>query len=122
LTTPPLGNIPVSPAIPLTDEVRAAYRDIYDKLEAAIEGTEDAAVLQALNPWVAEVDDILTKDDMYRLQANSAVFDALLQQINYTNIGLKKLQGQVASIASHFAMAGDIIAAIDKVLTLVPGA
>jgi hypothetical protein len=81
----------------------------------------DEATIEALNAWQPEVDQVLTKDDLYKLNADTAVFDALLQQINDTNTGLKTLQGQIASIASHFAMAADIIAAIDKVLTLVPG-
>lgn len=122
MTTPPPGSIPAPPTIPLTPEVRAAYQDLSDKIEAAIESTEDTATLEALNPWQAEVDDILTKDNICRFAANTESFSALLNQINSTNSGLKTLQGQIASISSHFAMAGDILAAIDKVLTLVPGA
>lgn len=120
MTTPPPDTIPASPAIPLTAEVRAAYQDLYNKIEAAIESTTDVSVLQALNPLQAEVDDILTKDDMYRLHADTALFAALLGQINDTNKALKALQDEIASIASHFALAADVIAAISKVLTLVP--
>ncbi len=82
----------------------------------------DLATVQALNAWRDEVDQVLTKDDEYKLSADTAIFEALRTQISYTNQGLKTLRGQISSIASHFAMAGDIIAAIDKVLTLVPGA
>jgi hypothetical protein len=110
-----------TPTIPLSPEVRAAYQDLYDKMQAALDSTMDEATIEALNAWQPEVDQVLTKDDLYKLNADTAVFDALLQQINDTNTGLKTLQGQIASIASHFAMAADIIAAIDKVLTLVPG-
>jgi hypothetical protein len=67
------------------------------------------------------VDQVLTKDDLYKIATNTSNLAALQKQINDTNTGLKILQGQIASIASHFAMAADIIAAIDKVLTLVPG-
>jgi hypothetical protein len=118
---PPLSIIHGTPAIPLSPEVRAAYEDLRTKIQAGIDSTMDLATTQALNPWWAEVDQVLTKDDLYKLNADTAVFNALLQQINYTNAGLKTLQGQITSIASHFAMAADIIAAIDKVLTLVPG-
>ena len=122
MSTPPQGNLPTAPTIPLPDAVRAAYQDLYAKLETAIENTTDPAALEALNAAQLNVDNTLTKDNMYRLQANTELFQALLQQINDTNSGLKTLQEQIAAIASHFATAADIIAAINKVLTLVPGA
>ncbi len=122
MSTPPPGNIPASPTIPLPDAVRAAYQDLYAKLETAIENTTDVAALEALNTAQLNVDNTLTKDNMYRIEANTELFQALLQQINDTNSGLKTLQDQITSIASHFATAADIIAAINKVLTLVPGA
>jgi hypothetical protein len=121
LNMPSAGNLPTAPVIPLTADVRAAYQDLYNKIQAAIDSTMDQATLDALNAWQPEVDDVLTKDDMYKLNANTAIFTALQKQINYTNAGLKTLQGQIAAIASHFALAGDVISAIDKVLTLVPG-
>jgi hypothetical protein len=121
LSTPPPGNIPASPTIPLPDAVRAAYQDLYAKLETAIENTTDVAALEALNTAQLNVDNTLTKDNMYRIEANTELFQALLQQINDTNSGLKTLQDQITSIASHFATAADIIAAINKVLTLFPG-
>lgn len=123
MSTQPPFDVPAgAPSLPLSATVRAAYQDLYDKIEAAIEGTADAAALEALNPMEAQVEDVLTKDAMYRLQANTQLFNALLQQIDETNAGLKKLQGQIAAIASHFAQAGDVLAAIDKVLSLVAGA
>jgi hypothetical protein len=90
-------------------------------METAIENTTDVAVLGPLNAWQGEVDGILTKDAMYRLHANSELFDALEKQICDTNKGLKTLQEQIEAIASHFAEAGEVLAAINKVLTLVPG-
>jgi hypothetical protein len=122
VATPPVGNLPANPTIPLTPEVRAAYQDLYNKIQAAIDSTWDEATVQALNTWSAEVDQVLTKDDLYNRSKDTAIFSALQKQINYTNEGLKTLRDQIASIASHFAMAADILAAINKVLTLVPGA
>ena len=117
-TTPP-GSLPASPTIPLTADVRAAYEDLYDKIETAIEGTADPTALQALNDWQAEVDDVLDKDDIYRKLQNTDAFNALLTQINYTNTGLKTLQTQINETASHFATAGDILGAISKVFGLL---
>lgn len=121
MTTPPVGNLPANPSIPLTPDVRAAYEDLYKKIQAELDSTMDATAIEALNAWQPEVDQVLRKDDLYKLTQDTAVFDALLKQINYTNQGLKTFQGQISLTASHFAMAGDIIAAIAKVLTLVPG-
>lgn len=121
MTTPPVGNLPASPSIPLTPEVRAAYQDLYNKIQAELDSTMDAAAIEALNAWQPEVDQVLRKDELYTLAKDTTAFDALRKQINYTNQGLETLRNQISSIASHFAMAGDIIAAIDKVLTLVPG-
>ncbi|MGB6725771.1 MAG: hypothetical protein WBE74_07680 [Terracidiphilus sp.] len=122
MATPPGSKLPASPTIPLTPDVKAAYQDLYNKMQAAIDSTMDAAALEALNAWQPQVDQILKQDDLYKMSLDTNIFAALEQQISDTNKGLKTLQTQISSIASHFAMAGDIIAAINKVLTLIPGA
>ncbi len=122
MATPSVNTPPANPTIPLTPDVRAAYQDLYNKIQMGIDSTMDLATVQALNTWRAEVDQVLTKDDEYRLSADTAIFEALQKQISYTNQGLETLRDQISSIASHFAMAGDIIAAISKVLTVIPGA
>jgi hypothetical protein len=114
--TPP---VPPAPTLPLTPQVRAAYQDLYDKYEDAIHGTTDPVVLEALIDSKDDVDDVLTKDDMYHIEQNTAIYDALLGQINDTNTNLKALKVQIAAVASHIATAGAIIGAIDKVLGLV---
>jgi hypothetical protein len=121
MSAPEPSAVPSNPTLPLSDEARKAYRDLYDAMEAAIEGTTDVATLEALNAKIGDVDNVLTKDDMYRLRANSELYEALLKQINDTNDGLKALQDQIAAIATGFSEAGKILAAVDKVLSLVPG-
>jgi len=121
MATPPVGNLPADPFIPLAADVRAAYQNLYNKIQAGIDSTMDLATIEALNPWRDEVDQVLTKDDEYKLSADTAIFAALQKQIQYTNQGLSKLRAQVSAIASHFALAGDIIGAIDAVLSLVEG-
>ncbi len=118
MSTPSVNNPPADVSIPLSPQVRAAYEDLYKKIQAAIDSTMDAATVEALNPQLAAVDQVLTKDDEYTLSKDTAIFAALKKQISDTNQGLKTLRSQIASIASHFALAGDVIAAIDKVLTL----
>lgn len=118
-TTPP-GNPPASPTIPLTDDVRAAYAALYDKLEAQYQSTADPTVLGAIGPARDNVRNILTKDDMYKINADTSLFQALLTQINVANDSLKVVQDQIAKTASHFALADDILSAINKVFSLVP--
>jgi hypothetical protein len=122
MATPPVDNLPANPTIPLSPEAKAAYQALEETIQAGIDSTMDVAAIQALNAWWAEVDQVLTKDGEYKLSADTAIFEALRKQIDYTNQGLKSLRDQISSIASDFAMAGDVIAAIDKVLSLFPGA
>lgn len=121
MSTTDVNKLPAEVSIPLTKDVRTAYEDLYSKIQAEIDSTMDPAVIEALNPMLYQVDQVLTKDDEYRLAQDTAIFSALKSQINSTNQGLKTLRAEIASIASHFATAGAIIGAIDKVLTLVPG-
>lgn len=115
-------SLPTGPiALPLSTELRSAYKDLYDAIEAAIETSRDTAVLEALNARQADVDNVLTKDDMYRLHQNTELFLALRQQIDDTNEGLEELKERISSIAAGFSEAGQVLAAINKVLTLIPG-
>ena len=107
--------------VPLSRDLRRAYEDLYASIETTIEGTRDAAVLQALNARQGDVDGILTKDDMYKLDANTKLFNALQQQIKDTNEGLQTLQKQIGSIAAGISEAGQVLGAINKVLSLIPG-
>ncbi|MGA7343068.1 MAG: hypothetical protein WBE72_05030 [Terracidiphilus sp.] len=116
-TTP--GNLPASPTIPLSADLTTAYQNLYDTLEAQYQATADATVREALEPAKDNVDDILTKNTMYQLNQDTALFQALAGQISDTNNDLTTLQGQIAATASHFAMAGDILGAINKVFGLL---
>ncbi len=107
--------------LPLSSSVRGAYQSLYDTLESALDNTMDAAVVEAINPSLAMVDQVLKKDDICRLARNTVNLTALKQQISDTNKGLKTLRDQVSAIAEHIEIAGDILAGIDKVLTMVPG-
>jgi hypothetical protein len=118
-TTPPAT--PGKPSIPLSDEARAAYQDLYDKYEVEIEASNDPAIVQPLLDSQSSIDDILTKDNMYRLHADTALFSALQDQINTTSDELKVLKGKITAISSKISTAGTIISAIDKVLSFAPG-
>ncbi len=122
-TTPavaPSNPAPPPPTIPLTPEALAAYKALYDQYEAAIQATDDVGVLKGLEASQLDVRNILTKDNMYRLKASTALYEALLTQIGATNKDLAALRKQIADIADHIATAATILAAIDKVLTIIP--
>jgi hypothetical protein len=121
MSTPQANSLPTDIAIPLRPDLKAAYQDLYNKIQAAIDSTMDAATVQALNPQLYEIDQLLTKNDEYTISSDTAIFQALKTQIDSVNQGLTKLRGEIDSISSHFAMAGTVIAAVDKVLSLIPG-
>lgn len=119
MSSPPVTPNPSSaPTIPLTPELRAAYQSLYDSFETAIEGTRDPGVHEALLGAQGDVEDVLTKDDLYRLEANTALYETLLGQINDTNTGLAALKAQIEAISSDVSMFGAIVAGITKVLSL----
>jgi hypothetical protein len=118
LTTPPTP--PTAPLLPLTPEQHASYEDLLATYQAAIENTADLELLETLNSSRANVDDVLTKDNMYRIASTTALYDALLQQIGDTNDELKKLKAQILAISSGISTFADVLSAVDKVLTLIP--
>jgi len=118
LTTPPTP--PLAPLIPLTPEQRASYEDLLDTYEAAIESTADRGVLEALNSSRTNIDNVLTKDAMYRNASTTALYSALLKQIGDTDAELKKLKAQILAISSGISTFADVLSAIEKVITLVP--
>ena len=108
------------PTIPLTPASLAAYKALNAQYEATIQATDDVGVLKGLEASQLDVRNILTKDNMYRLKASTALYDALLTQINSTNKDLATLRKQIAAIAGDIATAATILAAIDTVLKVVP--
>ncbi|HEV2135574.1 MAG TPA: hypothetical protein VGR47_15170 [Terracidiphilus sp.] len=121
MSTTDVNKLPANVSIPLSPDVRAAYQDLYNKIQTEIDGTMDLVAVEALNPQLNEVGQVLTKDDEYRLTQDTAIFAALKTQVISVNQGIKTLRAEIAATASHFATAGAILGAIDKVLTLVPG-
>ena len=125
----PKSSLPLHPgltnaaqvALPLSADLRAAYQHLYDLYESAIQATSDAATLLLLNDAQSDLDDILTKDNLYALNQDTTLFGVLQTQIQSTNDGLDELQKKIALVASHIALAGQILAAINKVISLVPG-
>jgi hypothetical protein len=110
-----------TPTIPLTPDLRASYEAVYAKNQAAIDTTNDLEVLKSLNASQLDIGNLLSADDQYRIHADSALFQTMLTQINTTNTGLKALQTKIAGIAQGISTFSDVVGAIDKVLSMVPG-
>ncbi len=108
-----------TPTIPLLPDVRASYEDVYAKNQAAIDSTDDFDLLKSLNASQLQIGGLLSVDDQYRIQADSALFQSMLGQIDATNTGLKALQGQIKGIASNLDVFSDVVGAIDKLLSMV---
>jgi len=117
LSTPTPGS--GTPSIPLTADQRTAYEALYDKNEAAIQGTTDVDLLKTLNDTQLNIGNLLSADDQYHIQQDTAQFKALLTAINTTNDGLKDLKKKIAGVATKISIFGDVLAAVNKVLTLV---
>jgi hypothetical protein len=109
------------PTVPLTPDARAAYEALYATNETAIENTNDVELLKSLNATQLDIGNLLSADDQYRLNQNTAQFEALLKAINGTNAGLKTLQTKIAGIAGGIAKFADVVGAINKVLSVIPG-
>ena len=118
-TSPTPG--PPSPTLPLTPDARKAYTDLYAKNETAIENTTDGLLLQSLNDSQLAIGGVLSADNEYRLNQDTAQFNALLKQIGVANAALKKLQADIGGIATKLSVFGDVVAGIETVLILVPG-
>jgi hypothetical protein len=118
VNTPPIPS--AAPSIPLTLEVRQAYQDLSDEYQSEFETSTDLVYRKELLAWKTDVDNILTKDRQYQFNANTLLLQALLGQIKQTNTDLVKIKAQLEAIVSKIGTAGTIIAAINKVLSLVP--
>jgi len=108
-----------TPSIPLTADQRTAYEALYEKLETAIQNTTDVDLLKSLNPTKDSIGDLISADDQYLIQQDTAQFKALLTAINTTNDGLKDLKKKIAGVATKISIFGDVLAAVNKILTLV---
>lgn len=115
------STLPLEPTLPLTPELKTAYQALYTKLQTAIDSTSDATTLITLNDSRADINDILTKDAMYRIHQSTQAFIDLQQSIKDTNADLLLLKARIAAITAEIATAAQIIAAVDKLLSLIPG-
>ena len=117
MSTP--GNLPAAPTIPLSDDLRSAYQDLYSKLDTEYQNNIDGTAQATLQPARLNVRNVLTKDDECKFAQDTALFSALAAQISSTTDALKTLQAEMNATLSHFQTASAILGAVTKVLGLL---
>ena len=110
-----------TPTVPLTPDVRKSYEDMYALAEAAVQATSDSTILGSLNDSKDAIGAVLSRDNDARRNQDDASFQALQAQLKIANDSLKKLQSDIAGVATKINIFGQVAGGIAKVLSLVPG-
>ena len=113
--TPVLGTV----QIPLSKAIRAAYQELYDEYENAIQDTADVSLLESLNDSKDAMGSVLFQDAQYAINQSTTAYESLQVQIKSTNAQMATLQKQIQGIADGVQTFGTVLAAIDKVAGLV---
>lgn len=117
----PGGPSGAGPTVPLTPEARQSYQALFDANEAAIESTADPVLLQSLADTQLSLGAVLTADNQARLAQDDASFTALKKQIKTANDSIKKLQKDIAGVATKIGAFGEVASGILKVLGIFAG-
>src|SRR5262245_12029579 len=114
--TPPDASTPA----PLTSpETVAAYRALYDVLGRAYWEASDINAKDTIQGARDAIYDILTDLNIAQLQANTALFLALIPRVRQTNVALSKIKSDIAGITKNINTASSVIASIAKMLSIV---
>ena len=115
-TTPPDASTPA----PLADpDTVAAYRVLYDVLGRAYWEASDINAKDTIQGVRDAIYDILTDLNIAQLQANTAVFLALIPKVRQTNVALDKIKDDITSITRNITTASSVIISITKMMTIV---
>jgi hypothetical protein len=123
LSTPPTTPVPTggtTPALPLTADARAKYENLYALAEAAVQNTSDPTILGSLNDSKDAIGAVISADNAAQLAQDDASFQALAAQIKIANDSLKKLQTDIAGVASKIKIFGEVASGITQLLSLFP--
>lgn len=115
-TSPPDASTPA----PLADpDIIAAYRTLYDTLGRAYWEASDINSKDIIQGARDAIYDILTDLNIAQLQANTALFLALIPRVRQVNVALGKIEDEITSITKNINTASSVIASITKMLTMV---
>ena len=115
-TTPPDASTPAPLASP---DTIAAYRALYDTLGRAYWEASDINAKDTIQGARDAIYDILTDLNIAQLQANTAIFLALIPKVRQTNVALGKIKDDITSITKNINTASSVIACIAKMMTIV---
>ncbi|MBS1800487.1 MAG: hypothetical protein JSS95_11755 [Acidobacteria bacterium] len=107
----------VPPALATPDAI-ATYQALYDTLGRAYWEASDLQSKDTVQGARDAIYDILTDLNIAKLQANTALYLALIPKIKHSNEALKKIQGDINNITRNVTTAASVISAITKVLNI----
>ena len=97
-----------------------AYLDLYNLLKKMYWEASTVDTKDEVHGVMEEVGDILDQIDEQELGDNTEIFNALQPRISIANAALQKIQADVDKITRNISTAASVLAAISKVLSLVP--
>jgi hypothetical protein len=110
----------VTPPIVEQPDLADAYQDLFDILGTAYWHATDIDSKDLLHGTQAAIGDILTALDEDQLARNTCAFTAILPKVKAVNDALKQVQETITTITKDIDTAAQVLAAANKLLTLVP--
>lgn len=98
----------------------AAYQAAYDALGRAYWDASDIQSKDLIHGTQEAIGDILTAIDGQQLATNTALFIELTPKIKAINVALTQIQTEITKITKNINTAANVIAAINKVMSLFP--
>ena len=111
-----------TPAVLQNADPGDAYQALFDALGRAYWEASTVENKDLIHGAQESVGEIITAIDEQELADNTALFNQLAPKIKATNDALKKIQDQINNITRNISTAASVLAAIAKVLSLVPAA
>ena len=119
----PPTNTPVAadtPPPPLADPATIAnYKTLYDTLGRAYWEASDINAKDTIQGARDAIYDILTDLNRAQLEANTALYLAVMPKIRQTNAALEKIKEQIGQITKNINTASSVVAAVAKVISIV---
>lgn len=110
----------LTPPIAQPADLADAYQHLYDQLGKAYWHATDIDSKDLIHGTQMAIGDLLTALDEDELAGNTAQFTALLPKVKAVNDALKRVQESINQITKDIDTASMVLAAVNKLLTLVP--